>query len=543
MVRSNGVAGNWEWWGFLLTGMTTVFIYAKLWRRTGVMTDVQYYELRYSGKPAAFLRGFRAGYMSLLFGILSQAAITMAAIKIFGVLLGAAPWQVIVIGGGITATYASVGGLSGVLWTDFFQFGVAMTGSIAAAVVALNHPKVGGLHAMLNNPAVAKLLPMLPSFSNPDLVISIFVMPLAVYWWATWYPGSEPGGGAYVAQRMLSAKNERHAMGAVLFFQFCHFALRPWPWIIVALCSVIVFPDLASMQMAFKHVKTSQVQNDLAYSAMLTFMPKGLMGIMVASLVAAYMATVSTKLNLVSSYVVNDLYGRFIRPQATERELVRVGRISTVSWLCVSGYFATQLQSSLEVFTIIIQIGAGTGLVFLLRWFWWRISAYSEIAAMATSFLAAVYFKFVHVHLGFQHLLKYQELLLGIAITTFVWLIVTMLTPPTDEQCLRKFYTIVHPGGPGWRRLRESAAKDGEVLPDQQWDVPLGIICILLGCLGIYSALFATGNWIYGRPISASILSVTTILAGALLLQLWGRLSTNDRSNCGEIVASEKAVV
>lgn len=527
-VRDNGVAGNWRWWGFLLTGMMTVFVFAKLWRRSGLMTDVAFYEMRYSGKPAAFLRGFRAFYMAFVFGIIQQAAVTLAAIKIFAILLGMEPWQVILIGGGITAIYSMIGGLTGVMWTDFFQFSVAMGGSIAAAVVAVNHPQIGSLNNLLTHASVRPLLSMVPDFADTNLLVGVFVMPLAVYWWALWYPGSEPGGGAYVAQRILSAKNERHAMGATLFFQFAHYALRPWPWIIVALCSVIVFPDVASMRAQFPDIAPERVQSDLAYPAMLTFLPAGLMGLVTASLIAAYMSTLSTQLNLMSSYAVNDFYQRFLEPGASERRKVLVGRVMTVVFLCLSSVVALFLESAVGAFDLILSIGAGTGLVFILRWFWWRISAYSEIAGMSASLLTAVYFQFMHARIGFSPLETWQQLLCTIAITTVVWIIVTLLTPPTSEERLRQFYRAVRPGGPGWQRVRASAQMAGETMPSLHWDVPLGIVCMLVGCVAVYGALFAIGNWIYGNYLHATVLTAVAVVASVVIFVLWGRLRTDD---------------
>jgi solute:Na+ symporter, SSS family len=524
IVRRNGVAGNWEWWALLLTGMLTVFIYAKLWRRSGLLTDIAFYEIRYSGKPAAFLRGFRAGYMVLVFGILAQASISLAAIKIAGIMLGIqSPWIVVVVGGGITALYSMVGGLKGVLWADFIQFGLAMFGAVAAAYVALNHPQVGGLSGLLAHENVVAKTNLLPDFSNLELALPIFVLPLTVFWWSMWYGGAEPGGGAYVVQRILSARNERHAMGATLFFQVCHFALRPWPWILVALASLIVFPDLESLRSTFPGVPPG---DDLGYPAMLTFLPPGLLGLVVASLAAAYMSTISTQLNLMSSYVVNDLYGRFYRPRATEKERVLAGRIVTVLLLCLSGYVALQLENALQVFRLLLQIGAGTGLVFLLRWFWWRVNPFSEISAMATALLAAIHFNFIHARLGLEPLKNWQVLLITIALTTTVWIVVTLLTRPADEATLRGFYRKVRPGGPGWREVRRRARAMGEPLPDAGagWDVPTGLLCAAGGCVMVYSALFATGHWIYGNRYLAVLLTATSVAAGLVLLRLWRRL-------------------
>ncbi|MGH8021729.1 MAG: sodium:solute symporter family protein [Opitutaceae bacterium] len=526
IVRRNGVAGNWEWWALLLTGMLTVFVYAKLWRRSGLLTDISFYELRYSGRSAAFLRGFRAGYMVLVSGILAQASITLAAIKIAGIMLGIeSPWAIVVVCGGITAVYSMSGGLKGVLWADFFQFGVAMFGAIAAAWVALNHPQVGGLAGLFSHDNVMAKTAAIPDFGNMDLALSIFVLPLTVFWWSMWYGGAEPGGAAYVAQRILSAKNERHAMGATLFFQICHYALRPWPWILVALASLVVFPDLESLRKAFPSVP---VGDDLGYSAMLTFMPSGLLGLVVASLAAAYMSTISTQLNLASSYVVHDLYGRFYRPQAGEKERVLVGRLATVLMVCLSGFVALQLETALQVFRLLLQIGAGTGLVFLLRWFWWRVNPLSEITAMAVALTAAIYFNFIHTRLGPPSMPHWQVLIITVGLTTIAWIAVTLSTRPAEEAVLRRFCRKVRPGGPGWAAVRRRAEQDGKPLPGSsgRWDVPTSLVCAGLGCIMVYSALFATGQWIYGNIVSALVLTALAAGAGLGLLAAWRSLST-----------------
>ena len=528
IVRRSGVAGNWEWWALLLSGMLTAFVYAKLWRRSGLLTDISFYELRYSGKSAAFLRGFRATYMVLVLGILMQAAISLAAIKIGGIMFGIqSPWLIVVVAGGITAIYSMIGGLKGVLWTDFFQFGVAIFGSFMAAYVAVSHPEVGGLEGLLNHENVLDKISLIPDFSDLDVALSIFVLPLMVFWWSMWYGGAEPGGAAYVVQRILAAKNERHAMGATLFFQICHYALRPWPWIVVALASLIVYPDLQSLQREFPHVPAG---DDLGYPAMLTFLPPGLLGLMVASLAAAYMSTISTQLNLMSSYVVNDLYGRFYRPRAPEKELVLVGRIATLLIVCLSGFVALQLESALQTFRILLQIGAGTGLVFLLRWFWWRVNAYSEISAMAGALICAIYFNFVHTRSGMGPLQSWQVLLITIALTTMGWLAATLVTPAADENVLRNFCREVRPGGPGWAAVHRRAESDGEPIPQSPggWDVPTGLLCAALGCVMVYSVLFATGYSIYGRMLPALGLIATAGISGLLLLRLWPRLYVGD---------------
>jgi len=526
IVRQNGVAGNWAWWAFLLTGMLTVFVYAKLWRRSQVLTDLEFYELRYSGKAAAFLRGFRALYLGVFFNVLIMATVSLAAIKIGGVLLNISPVQTLLIALFITMIYSALGGLRGVLLTDFFQFIMAMVGSIGAAIVAINLPQVGGLSNLLTHENVFSKLSLLPDFSNTEMLISLLIIPLAVQWWSVWYPGAEPGGGGYIAQRMLSAKTEKHAMGATLFFNAAHYALRPWPWILVALCSLIVFPNLEALQSAFPNVNPSVIRHDLAYPAMLTYLPHGLLGLVVASLIAAFMSTISTHLNWGSSYVVNDFYKRFINADASEKRQVLVGRLSTVGLMILTGILALLLENALQAFNILLQIGAGTGLLFILRWFWWRINPFSELTAMVVSFLIAVYLQLIHPHTGLPAISTHIQLVIGVFITTICWITVTLLTKPTHERTLRSFYRLVKPGGPGWKKVIEQANIDNDPIEEEGkgWDVPTGILCMILGCFAVYSALFATGNWIYGKYSLAVLLTVLAVIAAFLLVKLWNKL-------------------
>ncbi len=528
IVRQNGVAGNWLWWAFLLTGMLTVFVYAKLWRRSKVMTDLEFYELRYNGKAAAFLRGFRAVYLGVFFNIMIMATVSLAMIKICGVMLKLSPLQTILIASIITAIYSALGGLLGVLITDFFQFFIAMIGSISAAVIALRLPDIGGLTTLISHPNVVSKISLLPDFSNYDALLAIFILPLLVQWWSVWYPGAEPGGGGYIAQRMLSAKNEKHAIGATFLFNAAHYALRPWPWIIVALSSLIVFPDLASLQKAFPQIDPKVIKNDLAYPAMLTFLPNGLLGLVVASLFAAYMSTIATHLNWGASYVVNDFYKRFMNPQAAEKKLVRVARISTLVLMILAGIFALVLQNALQAFHIILQIGAGTGLLFLLRWYWWRINAFSEITAMIVSFIIALYFQFVHPRTGLPPISAPLQLILGVAITTISWILVTLVTRPTATATLRNFYRRTRPGGPGWKKVIREADEDNDWIEasDVKWDVPFGILLMILGCLAIYGTLFAMGYWIYGKYLPATILTIVAGITSFLLIKLWNRVKT-----------------
>lgn len=526
IVRQNGVSGNWVWWAFLLTGMLTVFVYAKLWRRSGIMTDIEFYELRYSGKTAAFLRGFRALYLGVFFNIVVMASVTLAAIKIGSIMLDLKPWQTVSIAATVTVAYSMLGGLKGVLITDFLQFSVAMFGAVMAAVVAVKHPSINGLSSLLSHPNVISKLNFFPDFSNKDVLMAVFVIPLAVQWWSVWYPGAEPGGGGYLVQRMLAAKDEKNALGATLFFNVAHYAIRPWPWIIVALCSLVVFPDLESLQAAFPNVNPAIVKHDMAYPAMLTYLPHGMLGLVVASLIAAYMSTISTHLNWGSSYIVNDFYHRFICPDATEKQLVRVGRISTLLLMVVTCILATFLENSMQVFHLILQIGAGTGLIFILRWFWWRINAFSEISAMIVSFFAACYFSLIHDKIG-PHLENWEKLIIGIAITTFVWVLVTFLTKPSDKKTLYKFCNLVHAGGPGWNHVRQLAKEDGVDIEKsgEKWDMPYGILCMVIGCVFVYSAIFATGLWIYGEFIKATLLSILSAVSVVFLLKYWSKLN------------------
>jgi len=532
MVRTNGVSGNWQWWAFLLTGMLTVFVYAKLWRRSRVMTDIEFYELRYSGRPAAFLRGFRAVYLGVFFNVMIMGTVSLAAIKIGQVLLNLTRGQSISLALLITVVYCGLGGLRSVLITDFLMFSFAMFGAIVAAVVACRLPQVGGLAALFSHPNVADRLSLIPVVQTAggwrllDSFVPVLLIPLAVQWWSVWYPGAEPGGGGYLVQRVLSAKNEKHAIGATLLFNACHYALRPWPWILVALASLIVFPDLAAIQQRFPHVNPSIVKNDIAYPAMLTFLPAGWLGIVVASLLAAYMSTMASHLNWGSSYVVNDCYRRFLKPHATERELVLVGRVATVVLMLLSAGIALWADNALQMFRVILQIGAGTGLIFILRWFWWRINAWTELTGMVVSFLAALYLEIIHPRLHQPAIPGYLALLIGVGVTTGSWLIVTLLTRPATPATLRRFYRLIRPGGPGWNKVLRQARRENDPITRTATlgDLPRGILCMFAGCVAVYSTVFAAGYYLYGRP--AWGLVCTALAAGGVLLLvcLWGKL-------------------
>lgn len=525
IVRQNGVSGNWEWWAFLLTGMLTVFVYSKLWRRSEVLTDLEFYELRYSGRAAAFLRGFRAVYLGVFFNIMIMATVCLAAIKIGGVLLNLSPVQTLLIASVVTVIYSSLGGLKGVLITDFVQFIIAMIGSVWASYVIVNLPEVGGMANMLSHEAVIPKLNILPDFNDTETLIPLFIIPLAVQWWSVWYPGAEPGGGGYIAQRMLSAKNEQHAIGATLFFNIAHYALRPWPWIIIALASIVVFPTLESIQVAFPHLEPGIVQHDLAYPAMLTYLPHGLLGVVIASLIAAFMSTISTHLNWGSSYVVNDVYRRFINPEASDKEMVNLGRLSTVLLMVFAAILALYLENAIQAFRILLTIGAGTGLIFILRWFWWRINAYTELAGMVASFLIAIYFEFIHEGLGFEPIPNHYRLLLGITITTIIWLIVTLMTRPTSKEKLREFYLKVRPAGPGWEPVVKKAKSDKISIPEVKHNLSLQILSVFIGSITVFCALFASGYWIYQNIMPAMVLSVISVAGAVWLVVMWKKLS------------------
>ncbi|MEX0882613.1 MAG: sodium:solute symporter family protein [Cyclobacteriaceae bacterium] len=523
IVRKNGVSGNWVWWAFLLTGMLTVFVYAKLWRRSEVTTDLEFYELRYGGKAAAFLRAFRAIYLGVFFNVVIMATVSLAAIKIFGVMLGLSSWETLLIVSVVTVIYSSLGGLKGVLLTDFFQFFVAMAGAFGAAYYILTLPEIGGLDKLLAHPNVSQKLSLIPDFSDWNLLIPLFIMPLAIQWWATWYPGAEPGGGGYIAQRMLSAKDEKNAIGATLFFNITHYAIRPWPWILIALSSLIVFPQISDLQLAFPNIATDKLGDDLAYSAMLTYLPTGLLGLVLASLIAAVMSTLSTHLNWGSSYVVNDFYARFIKPDASDKELVAVGRWSTLGLMVLAALLATLLSNALEAFNILLQIGAGTGLIFILRWFWWRINAYTEISAMVVSFIVAIYFESIHNKLGVLPIpddMAYLKLLFGVTITTITWVSVTLLTKPEDDKILLAFYKKVRPASWGWKKL---LAK----YPEQKEEVgqlPMEIGLMLIGSIMVYAALFAAGFWIYGQVLAGITATLVAVAGGILIFRAWKKM-------------------
>ena len=518
LVREKGVANNWAWWSFLLTGMATVFFYARLWRRSQVLTDLEFYEIRYAGKPASVVRGFRAVYLGLFFNCVIMASVNLAAAKIANVVLGWPMGQTLLICAVINVVFAATSGLWGVMATDFVQFGIAMTGSVAAAVYALRQPEVGGLHGLVSrlDPATIGLV---PDFGDWGLTLTVLVIPLTVQWWSVWYPGAEPGGGSYVAQRMLASRSERDALAGTLLFNVAHYAVRSWPWIIVALASLLVYPSLDDIARTFPYVDPRLIGHDMAYPAMLRFLPAGLLGLMVAGLLAAYVSTISTHLNWGTSYLVHDLYRRFIRPEATEGHYVLAGRITTAVLMLLAGLLTFVLDTASATFQLLLSVGAGTGLLYLLRWFWWRINAWSEIAAMASSFaIALVFFLLTKAGRGIP---AHQSLLITVAVTTLVWVTVTLLTPPTDRATLVRFYRLVRPGGPGWTPVAAEAGVGPS--PDS---LPQAMLGWVLGCVFVYAAMFGTGSFLYGRVPQGLMWLAVFVASGLGLLRvvprLWG---------------------
>jgi SSS family transporter len=509
LVRQNGVSGNWSWWAFLLTGMLTVFVYANLWRRSGVLTDIEFYELRYSGKAAAFLRGFRALYLGLVFNVLVMGAVSLAAVKFGEIVLGMPGWLTLTIAGSITLAYSMLGGLKAVIITDFVQFTLAMIGSVWGMLYILGLPEIGGLSNLISHANVVDKLALIPDMSDPNIWVPVLLVPLAVQWWASYYPGAEPGGGGYIAQRMFSAKDEQNAVGATFLFNVAHYALRPWPWILIALASLIVFPELSDLREAFPNLPEDKLGHDVAYPAMLTLLPSGLLGLVAASLIAAFMSTMSTQLNLGASYLVNDFYHRFIKPDASEKELVMAGRLFTVISLILGAGLGLMLTSAGQAFNLLLMIGAGTGLIYILRWFWWRINAYTEIVAMISSIFIAGYFNF-----GDSSLDGWQKIVIGAILTTIVWIVATYLTPADDEQTLRNFVKKVNPGGPGWKKY-----SDG--ISTEPWPVPNGILSMVLGCVAVYGFLLGVGQLIYGHTESGLLICGIGTLASVGLFKVW----------------------
>ena len=498
-IRNSGLSENWKWWAFLLTGMLTVFVYSKLWVRSGAKSDIEFYELRYSGRPAAILRGFRAIYLGIVFNVITTGLVMLAAIKIGQVLFGVDQWTVIAVTAVCSVVYSALGGFRGAIYTDFFLFVIIMIGAVVGMVYALGRPEVGGFSAMMQHPVVQQHLAFVPDANNVDLFVAVFVIPIAIQWWNVWYPGSEPGGGGYIVQRMLSAKSENHCVAGSVFYQVVNYALRPWPWYLTAFASLIVFPDLASLQKAFPHIDPTLVKGDLAYPAMLTFVPNGWLGVVAASMMGALFSTVAAHLSMGSNYIANDFWKRFVRPGASERELIVVGRWTAVVLMVLSGLLAPVLVSAGAVFNLILQIGAGTGLIYLLRWFWMRINAWSEITAMAVSFVVAVSLK-----LFWPQLLAWQQLLIVMGVTTVAWVTVTLLTPATEAAKRAAFQNKIKANG---------------------HDIAWGLLAMTVACVCIYAMMFASGYWIYGRTAIAATMTAVAVASGIALIPILKNLN------------------
>jgi Na+/proline symporter len=533
IVRRNGVAGNWVWWAFVLTGVSTVFFYARLWRRSGVMTDLEFYEIRYSGTAASLVRGFRAIYLGFLFNCMIMATVNLAAVKIAGLLFGLDRWQTLLFVGLLNVVFAAHSGLWGVLVIDMIQFFIKMTAVIAAAYFALKAPQVGGLSGLIEKLSVTpgpngiNYLNVLPDFSNHwDMAIAVFIMPIAVQWWSVWYPGAEPGGGSYIAQRMLASRSERDSLGAVLFFNVAHYVLRPWPWILVALSSILVYPELADIQRAFPNLDPRLLGHDIAYPAMLKFLPAGFVGLMVGGLIAANSSTILTHLNWGASYLVHDFYRRFIRRDADEKHYVMVGRLATVFLFICSAGLVYLLDTAKDAFDIILQVGAGTGLLYLVRWFWWRVNAWCEVVAMVSSF--AVSMVLLVMARNGMALSTHAALLVTVAATTICWVIAAYVGPPTDQRVLIEFYRKVRPSGPGWAPIRAAAGLSEAEARLTTDNIPLALLGWVVGSSMIWSALFTVGNILYGRQGYALLMGAVFVVSAALLLYVIRQLWTGD---------------
>ena len=371
----------------------------------------------------------------------------------------------------------------------------------------LGLPQVGGLSQLISHSNVIDKLSIFPNLSDPNVWIPVMLVPLAVQWWASYYPGAEPGGGGYIAQRMFSAKDEENAVAATFLFNIAHYALRPWPWILIALSSLVIFPELSDIQKAFPNLPADKLGHDVAYPAMLSLLPSGLLGLVAASLIAAFMSTMSTQLNLGASYLVNDFYHRFIKPNASGKDLVRVGRLFTVLSIILGAGLGLLLTSAGQAFTLLLMIGAGTGLIYILRWFWWRINAYTEIVAMISSLVIAAYFNF-----GDSSLEEWEKIVFGAILTTLVWIVATFVTPPDDEKTLQNFVNKINPGGPGWSKYSTPTT--------EPWILPKGILLMILGCIVVYSILIGVGQLIYGNSMGYMLIALS-ITSAFGLKQLW----------------------
>lgn len=503
LVAKNGIAGNWIWWSYAFGGLLTVFFFAKLWRRAGIMTEVEFAEIRYSGKPARFLRGFRALYLGMFMNLIIMGWVNKAMISILVGMFNIPESEVFIYVFGamlLVAVYSALSGLWGVVVTDAFQFIMAMTGTIILAIIVVNTPEVGGVQGMQEK-LPNFVFDFFPSISDAPALGGIFVMSAAAFlayvginWWASWYPGGEPGGGGYVAQRMMSAKDEKHSLFATLFFQIAHYAIRPWPWILVGLSTLILYPDLSADQKKMGYI-----------FAMNDYLPAGLKGLLVAAFFAAYMSTIATQLNWGSSYILNDFYRRFISSGKDEKHYVGVSRITTIILMIVSVFVTLFIERISGAWEFIMEAGAGVGLVLILRWFWWRINAWSEISAMITPFIVIPFLKMMNIE--FPISLYYI-----VPITTIVWLIVTYITKPTEEKTLIEFYRRVHPGGFMWKKISSKL----EGVEGDKGFVKMFINWIF-GVILVYSILFGTGSLIFGNVVNTVFYFIAAIISGIVI--------------------------
>ena len=503
IIRKDGMSGNWAWWAFLLTGLMTVFVYAKLWHRSGVTTDVEFYELRYSGKPAAFLRALRAVYLGFVFNLLILGSVVMAGVKIGIILFGVSATTVVLVTAVAGVIYAAFGGVRGVIYTDFYLFAVIMIGAVVAAFYALGQPEVGGMAGLVTKLEAKGTLDFFPKFTDMDTLMAVFIMPLAMHWWTVCKSGAEPGGGSYIVQRILTAKNENHAIGGMFFFSLAHHAFRPFPWYIVGLCSILVFPDITK---AFPNVPANYQGGDVAYPAMLKLVPPGWYGLVAASMAGALLSTVAALLSIYSTYLVNDIYGRFFRPKASGRELIWATRGASVLLMVAACLIAPFLQSAKSAFDLMLLIGAGTGPIFLLRWFWMRINAWSEIAGLVTGLVAAVFLHIVWPMIFGSPLQPWVKILWGTIATTVAWVAVTLITKPEPAAVLEKF--------------RSTVRADGR-------DVGKGLVMMTLAAFACFGAMYATGAWCYGWYLKASVVTLLSTLSGVAVYVLFNRKTSS----------------
>jgi Na+/proline symporter len=530
LVYTQGVAGNWLWWSFLPSGMMTVFLFARLWRRSGLITDVQFAEFRYQGKPAAFLRGFRSVYLGLLMNCLILGWVTKAMVNIISTSMGISDAKALAICVfflmPFTGLYVSLGGLWGVLWTDLFQFVLKM--AIVTGVAWYGVHAVGGMSQLLEKlaamrtsvgPRASEITGMLPDFSRGftsevlwTLPVITFVVNLAVQWWAFWYPGAEPGGGGYIAQRIFSARDERNGLLSVLWFNLAHYALRPWPWILTALVAVVLYPGLAQPERGYMLVATQHT-------------PHAVLGVLLAGFMAAFMSTVATQLNWGSSYLVEDFYRRFVKKDASEAHYVNASRVATLLLVVAAAFVSMQLQSVGDGWKIVLELGAGTGGVYLLRWYWWRVNAWSEISAMAAALVTTLVLHNQHLWMSFagrrgpfegsEPVIFAKMTLCTTGVTTLVWLVVTFLTPAEPDSTLVEFYKKVCPDVRGWRPI---ATLSG--IAEKTEDLGKNLASWLIGVVFVYTALFSIGQFCFGRTAYGAILGLVSVACGVALYRL-----------------------